>query len=159
MFERFTKEARAAVEAATREAQRRGEGYVGTQHMLLGILAQRESSAAFAVGVALDDARAALHAADVEALAAVGVTGDALDPVAGRPRRKDLPFTSGARASLTRALRNAVQRGERSILVDHLLLGILDGGPGDPAVRLLSRLGTDADEVRRALPAPVRRAG
>ena len=159
MFERFTKEARAAVEAAVGEAHRRGEDYVGTEHLLLGILTRPESTAAFAVGATLDDARAALHAADVEALAAVGVTAGGLDPVVGRRRRRHLPFTSGAKASLNSALRNALQRGDRSIFVEHLLLGIVDGGPGDPGVRLLSRLGTDADGVRRALPAPTRRAG
>lgn len=168
MFERFTRDARAVVTAALAEAGHRGERHIGTEHLLLGVLASPDrlaGAALAAAGLDLAAARRALDATDDEALAAVGVdtavlapprTADAADPGGRRPRwrRSHRPFTGGAKQVLEGALRQAVGLGHRWIGTEHLLLALTARAEPDPAVRLLARLDVDpaavhADVVRR----------
>jgi ATP-dependent Clp protease ATP-binding subunit ClpA len=142
VFERFTERARQAVVFAQEEARRLQHNYVGTEHLLLGLLAEREGLAARvldALGVRLDETRA-----DVEA--AVG-RGSAVP--AGQT-----PFTPRAKKTLERALREALSLKHQYIGTEHILLGLARGDEG-VAVDLLRARGLDGDrvrgEVRRAL--------
>jgi ATP-dependent Clp protease ATP-binding subunit ClpA len=157
VFERFTKEAKLAVRSAMTEAEMRGDEYVGTEHLLLGVLVA-DPLLADALSADLTVAREALHRADLEALAAAGVTLAPLDPLAGAARRRHLTFTSGARTALRRTLDEAVRCGERRLTPRHLLLAILAADRRDPARLLLGRLDVDVDAVRRRLGEGRRRA-
>jgi ATP-dependent Clp protease ATP-binding subunit ClpA len=165
MFERFTSQARAVVTVAVSEAQRRRDRHVGTEHVLLGAIATDDPLAGPVIadaGMDLQRARAALDAGDLDALSAVGVEIRELprpepDPPArgpfGRFRRPSghLPFTGGAKHTLERALRHALQRGDRHIGVEHILLALTDCPPRDPAHQLLAALHADPAAVRADL--------
>jgi len=154
MFERFTRAARFVVTSAVAEAQRRGDRRVGTEHLLLGVLHERESAAARALGVDLGSAREALDSLDAEALKAVGIDAGAASAAAAvPPARGRLPFTSAAKGALQQALAEAVRDRSRRIGPTHLLLGLLgDGGTAasgtpNPAADVLTHLGVDAATV------------
>jgi hypothetical protein len=112
MFERFTHQARAVVTVAVREAERRRDHHVGTEHLLLGVIAADDPLTAPVIagaGMDLQRGRQALDAADRAALAAVGVDVRVLpepepEPLRrgpfGRLRRKHVPFTGGAKQAL-----------------------------------------------------------
>jgi ATP-dependent Clp protease ATP-binding subunit ClpA len=161
MFNRFSRSARAAVVAAVAEAQRRGDARIGTEHLLLGLLHEADSVAVRAIGVDLDSARRALQALDVEALAAVGIEVEIeVDVEVGVEAQPTLPstkfagqrsFTAAARDALRRTLVEAHRQRARQLSPTHLLLALLDGGPRDPAIQLLTRLGVDAAVVRSQL--------
>ena len=153
MFNRFSKSARAAVAAAVNEARRRGDTRTGTEHLLLGLLHEADSSAVQAIGVDLDSARRVLQTMDVEALAAVGVEVDVAE-LHTRPATRSSghrPFTAAARDVLRRTLAEAQRRGDRRLESVHLLLALLDCAPRDPACQLLGRLGVDPSVVRARL--------
>ena len=158
MFEGFTKDARAAVIAATSIAEENGTGWVGREHLLVG-LASVEEPVLTAAGLTSAHLRAALPAVtqqdpDADALAAIGIDLDAireaveqdLGPDAWkaaapprRPREGGLlgrllpshrPFTSGARKSLELTLREALADGSKELTCTHMLRGLLrDPGP------------------------------
>jgi ATP-dependent Clp protease ATP-binding subunit ClpA len=154
VFNRFSKNARAVVVAAVAEAGRRGDRRVGTEHLLLGLLHDPHSTAALALAVDLESARAALHALDVAALAAVGVEVDPSEIPAGRRAASGhLPFTSAAKASLVRTLQEATRRKEPRLEPTHLLLALLAADRPDPAADLLDRLDVDPTVVRVRLDA------
>lgn len=129
-FQRFTSRARDVVAHAQREAKELGHDAVGTEHLLLGLLAA-EGAAAKAL------AAAGIEADAVRALAG---TGDA-EP--GRPG-----FSRHAKRALEAALREAIARGDRHIGDEHILLALAREEDG-----ILSRLGVDPDELERALAA------
>jgi ATP-dependent Clp protease ATP-binding subunit ClpA len=153
MFNQFSKAARAAVAAAVDEAQRRGDARIGTEHLLLGLLHQGESPAVRAVGVDLDSARRALHAMDVDALAAIGIDVSGLDPATPARTRNHRPFTAAAKGVMRRTVAEAQRRRAKRLESTDLLLALLDAGPHDPATELLSRLGVDPAAVRSRLSA------
>ncbi|MDQ1629835.1 MAG: hypothetical protein QOI54_3579 [Actinomycetota bacterium] len=157
MFNRFSRSARAAVQAAVEEAERRGDARVGTEHLLLGILHEAGSSAARVLGVDVVTARAELQAMDVDALASVGIDlGPGNDAfLAPRPSRAGghRPFTSAAKAALVRTLVEAQRRGDRRLEPLHLLLALLDADPREPVARLLARFDVDPAAVRAQLSA------
>lgn len=157
MFERFTHDARATVMGAVGEAERRGDRHVGTEHLLLGAIASAHPivSAALAdAGVDLLRTRSALDACDVAALAAVGVEVRAMPAAADLPARRSYgrvrrsgghrPFTGGAKQVLEAALREALQRGDRHIGSEHILLGLAARPAPDPAHELLNALEVDS---------------
>jgi ATP-dependent Clp protease ATP-binding subunit ClpA len=142
----------AVVRAAAAEARRRGEGYVGTEHLLLGLLVDPIGPGARAIGVEVEEARDALRRLDGQALESVGIIAD-LAPSMGRsPRRRHLPFTNGTKLVLRRAMEEAAGLEERTITLRHLLVGILAAEPPDQAVRLLRFLGRDPEAIRASLP-------
>jgi ATP-dependent Clp protease ATP-binding subunit ClpA len=113
MFERFTPRARRVVVAAQEEARALGHNYIGTEHVLLGLLTEPEGVAARALdgfGITLSGVRA-----DVTAI--VGA-GDA-------PMKGHIPFTPRAKKTLEIALREALELHHNYIGTEHLLLGLM----------------------------------
>jgi ATP-dependent Clp protease ATP-binding subunit ClpA len=127
------------------EAVRRGDRTVGTEHLVLALLADPASPAARALGCDLDSARRALDALDHEALAAVGIqpgitAGSAAARATGRLR-----LTPAAKTVLT-GIRDA--RKSRGAGLGIVLSGLLDLPRPDPAAELLAALGVDARAAR-----------
>jgi ATP-dependent Clp protease ATP-binding subunit ClpA len=136
---------------ATAEAKRRGDRRVGTEHIVLALLADPESVTAQAFGVRPDDARAGLQELDRQALASLGITAELTGPATAVPsRRERLRITPGAKG-VFKGLRQAAN-GER-LGLRHVLLVVLDLQSPDPAADLLDQLGVDRAEVRRRLQA------
>ncbi len=136
MFERFTDRARRVVVLAQEEARLQTHNYIGTEHLLLGIIHEREGVAALALeslGVSLDTARA-------EVLQIVGPHAEA--PVG------HIPFTRRAKKVLELSLREALQLGHNYIGTEHILLGIVREGDGVGA-QVLTKLGVDLPTVRQ----------
>src|SRR5579862_7862382 len=125
MFERFSEEGRQAVVLAQDEARRLQHDYIGTEHLLLGLLREPEGVAARVLGtlgVTLDDARA-----DVARI--IG-SGDEATP-------GQIPFTPRAKKVLELSLREALALDHNSIGTEHLLLGLLREHEGVAARILL----------------------
>jgi len=113
MFERFTPRARRSVVAAQEEARGLGHNYIGTEHVLLGLLSEPEGLAARALGpfgISLATARE-------EVAAKVGA---GTEPVKGH-----IPFTPRAKKTLELALREALQLNHNYIGTEHILLGLI----------------------------------
>jgi hypothetical protein len=135
VFERFTDAARAAVVRAQAEASALDHDHIGTEHLLLGVLDQRESRPARAIesqGLSLADARRR-----VEAIVGRGQ----------RPSAEHIPFTPGAKKVLEYSLREAIQLGHNFIGVEHIALGILREGEG-VACQVLSQAGIEPEALR-----------
>jgi ATP-dependent Clp protease ATP-binding subunit ClpA len=127
------------------EAMRRGDRAVGTEHLVLALLADPASPAAKALGCDLDSARRALEALDHEALAAVGIQpGITAGPVAVRATGR-LRLTPAAKAVLTGIRSARTSRGAGLGIVLSALLGL---PRPDPAAELLAALGVDAQAAR-----------
>jgi ATP-dependent Clp protease ATP-binding subunit ClpA len=165
MFERFTHEARAVVTNALDEAWRRRDRHVGTEHLLLGVIASTNpviTAVLEAAGITLQRARQALDAGDNDALAAVGVDVRTMPtPVPDPPWRRSfarfgrsaghLPFTGGAKRTLEETLRHAVRRNDRRIGTEHILLALTDRSAPDAAHHLLTALHVDVVALRADL--------
>ncbi|WP_033213291.1 Clp protease N-terminal domain-containing protein [Kitasatospora phosalacinea] len=175
MFERFATEARRAVTLAGEEARRMDHDHLGTEHLLLGLLAQPQDPAAELLGRAgldLEGGRRAVLRAlggtdperDAAALAAIGIDlaavraavesrfgPGALDgpPPARRSRWSGPRFTDRGRRVMVLTLRAATGQRARRIETGHLLLGLLREG-GGVAVRVLREQGADLAELERA---------
>jgi ATP-dependent Clp protease ATP-binding subunit ClpA len=177
MFERFTSEAREVVVGAQQQARDLRSDRVGTEHLLLGLLAQRGTPAAAALGrrglsrsaVAADIVRfTGGQELDATALTSLGIDLDAvrssveaafgpgaLDGPGARPARTGhIPFTPRAKKVLELSLREAIAGRSRAITDGHVLLGLIREGEG-LAARVLHDRGVDLpalrDEVRLAL--------
>ena len=138
MFERFTDRARRTVVLAQEEARLLNHNYIGTEHLLLGVIHEGEGVAATALstmGISLDDVRA-----DVEA-----VLGRGEGLVSGH-----IPFTPRAKKVLELSLREALQLGSQYIGTEHILLGLLREGDGVAAQVLVAR-GVDPHRLRNEL--------
>jgi ATP-dependent Clp protease ATP-binding subunit ClpA len=135
MFKRFTKRARMSVVLAQEEARHFNHNYIGTEHLLLGLLRQDEGIAAQALAslnVTLGEARGQL-----ESIVGYGEEGTGAKA----------PFTPRSRKVLELALREALQLGHNYIGTEHILLGLVEESEG-VAARILLNLGVEADEVR-----------
>ncbi|MBI4743849.1 MAG: ATP-dependent Clp protease ATP-binding subunit [Actinobacteria bacterium] len=135
MFERFTERARRVVVYAQEEARQLNQNYIGTEHLLLGLIREEEGVAARALrelGIKLPDLRAKIEQA-------IG-KGDAM--MAGH-----IPFTPRAKKVLELALREALQLGHSYIGTEHILLGLIREGEG-VAAKVLNELGLDLSKVR-----------
>src|SRR5204863_209858 len=146
MFERFTDRARNAVVLAQEEARRLDHNYIGTEHILLGLLRDPDSVAGRALvrlGVSLDATRNA-----VEEIIGRG----------GTAPEGHIPFTPRAKKVLELSLREALQLGHNYIGTEHILLGLVREGDGVAAQILLRRAGS-LERVREAVMTEVGRAG
>ena len=136
MFERFTERARKVVVLAQNEAGRLRHGYIGTEHLLLGLIREEEGVAARALtaaGITLDGVREQVETA-------VGYGKE--------PAGAQAPFTQRAKNALEASLKEAIGMGHNYIGTEHLLLGLLRG-PEDSAAKMISNLGADPEVVRR----------
>jgi ATP-dependent Clp protease ATP-binding subunit ClpC len=138
MFERFTDRARRVVVFAQEEALRLNHNYIGTEHVLLGLIREEEGVAARALvslGVSLDETR------------------DKIEEVIGRGQDAPgghVPFTPRAKKVLELALREALTLGHNYIGTEHILLGLIREGEG-VAAQVLVHFGTDLRQVRNAV--------
>ncbi len=135
MFQRFTDRARRAVHLAEEEARLLRHNYVGTEHLLLGLLYEGEGVAAKALeslGISLQEVRGQVEE----------IIGHGQSLVAGQ-----VPFTPRAKKALELSLREALALGHHYIGTEHLLLGLLREGEGI-AAQVLARLGADHARVR-----------
>jgi ATP-dependent Clp protease ATP-binding subunit ClpC len=135
VFERFTERARQVVVLAQDEARGLGHNYIGTEHLLLGLLREEEGIAARVLeglDVELDDVRA--HVSRI-----VG-QGDEVTP-------GQVPFTPRAKKVLELSLREALALEHNYIDTEHVLLGIVREGDG-VAAHILRELGADDEKVR-----------
>jgi FolB domain-containing protein len=136
MSERFTERACKVVVLAQEEARHFNHNYIGTEHLLLGLLREDEGVAARALGslnVTLDEVRE-----QVESIVGYGEEGTG----------GQAPFTPRSKKVLELALREALQLGHNYIGTEHILLGLVRESEG-VAARVLSNLGVDPDKVRR----------
>jgi ATP-dependent Clp protease ATP-binding subunit ClpC len=136
MFERFTERARKVVVLAQEEARHFNHNYIGTEHLLLGLLREDEGVAARALSslnVTLDEVRE-----QVESIVGYGEEGTGAQA----------PFTPRSKKVLELALREALQLGHNYIGTEHILLGLVRESEG-VAARVLSNLDVDPDKVRR----------
>lgn len=138
MFERFTDRARRVVVLAQEESQRLSHNYIGSEHLLLGLLAEREGVAA-----------RALESLNVTLTAAREQVEEIIGPGQQTPRGH-IPFTPRAKKILELSLREALTMGSEVIDTEHLLLGLIDEGDGVGA-QILQRLGATAQAVREAV--------
>ena len=128
---------------ARNEAIRRGDRTIGTEHLVLALLADPASRAATALGCDLESARRALDVLDRQALAAIGLSpGTTAGPVAVRTAGR-LRLTPAAKA-VVGGVRDAGQERGLGILLD----GLLDLARPDPAAELLAALGVEAGATR-----------
>lgn len=135
MFERFTNQSRRVVVLAQEEARMLDHNYIGTEHLLLGLLNEGRGSAA-----------RALEAMDVTLQAA----RDQVIEIIGRGQAQPsghIPFTPRAKKSLELSLREALQLGDGYIGTGHLLLGLIHQGD-NVAVKILDSLGADLKDLR-----------
>jgi ATP-dependent Clp protease ATP-binding subunit ClpC len=137
MFERFTDRARRVVVLAQEEARELGHTYIGTEHILLGLLREPESVAARALealGIGLDAVRQQVRE----------IIGQG--EIATLPSH--IPFTPRAKKVLELSLREALQLGHNYIGTEHILLGLIREGEG-VAAQVLVKLGADLNRVRQ----------
>ena len=136
MFERFTERARRAVVLAQEEARKLDHGYIGTEHLLLGLIREGEGVAA----KALESLGISLKTVREQVVARVG-RGQ-------RPPSGHIPFTERAKRVLELSLRESGQLGHRYIGTEHVLLAIVREGDGI-AAQVLTGLGADLGRVRQ----------
>ena len=138
MFERFTDRARRVIVLAQEEARMLNHNYIGTEHILLGLIHEGEGVAAKALesmGISLEDVRK-----EVEELIGPG----------SQPPSGHIPFTPRAKKVLELSLREGLQMGHKYIGTEFLLLGLVREGEG-VAARVLVKLGADLPRVRQTV--------
>ena len=138
MFERFTDRARRVVVLAQDEARRLNQNYIGTEHLLLGLIHEGDGIAARALetmGISLEAVRAQV----------IEIIGEGEQPTTGH-----IPFTPRARKVLEFSMREALQLGHNYIGTEHILLGLLREGDG-VAAQVLIKLGADLNNVRQTV--------
>ncbi|GAA1755522.1 hypothetical protein GCM10009734_74660 [Nonomuraea bangladeshensis] len=138
MFERFTDRARRVVVLAQEEARTMNHGYIGTEHILLGLIAEGEGLAALVLessGVEQDRVRAFVERETEHD---------------GRPPSGHIPFTPGAKKVLELSLREALQLRHNYIGTEHILLGLIREGEGLAAQALVDA-GADLAGLRQRL--------
>ncbi|MEM9034609.1 MAG: ATP-dependent Clp protease ATP-binding subunit [Actinomycetota bacterium] len=136
MFERFTDRARRVVVLAQEEARLLNHNYIGTEHILLGLIHEGEGVAAKALeslGISLEAVRS-----QVEEIIGQG----------GASPSGHIPFTPRAKKVLELSLREALQLGHNYIGTEHILLGLIREGEG-VAAQVLVKLGADLSRVRQ----------
>lgn len=138
MFEKFTDKARKVLVLAQEEAQMLNQPYVGTEHMLLGLIREGE-------GVAAEALRKLSVTYEEAMLQIKHLTEQEMPPAAGH-----VPYTPRAKRVLESAYREALQMGRNYISTEHLLLGIVREGNG-VAMQALAKMGVEADQVRETV--------
>jgi ATP-dependent Clp protease ATP-binding subunit ClpC len=145
MFERFTDQARRVVVQAQEEARMLGHNYIGTEHILLGLLSEHEGPAAQvlgSLGINQDTAREQV----------VEIAGAGTGQLSGH-----VPFTPRTKKVLELSLREAQRLGDDYIGTEHILLGLVREGDGVGA-QVLERQGASLDRVQAQVLATVRTA-
>ncbi|HJW76508.1 MAG TPA: ATP-dependent Clp protease ATP-binding subunit [Thermoleophilia bacterium] len=149
MFERFTERARQVVVLAQEEARALKHNYIGTEHLLLGLLREEEGVAARvleSLEISVEEVRAAV----------VRIVGSGEETPTGQ-----IPFTPRAKKVLELALREALSLGHNYIGTEHILLGLIREDEG-VAARILLDLDAEPDKIRnevmRTLSGPARRS-
>ena len=135
MFEKFSDRARRVVVLSQEEARLLNHNYIGTEHILLGLVHEDEGVAARALkslNIRLDAVRG-----EVEEIIGQG----------GSPPSDHIPFTPRAKKVLELSLREAIQLGHNYIGTEHILLGLVREGEG-VACQVLVKLGADLPKVR-----------
>src|SRR4030043_81337 len=135
MFERFTERARKVVVKAQDEARFLKQNYIGTEHILLGLINEKEGMAArvvYELNVSFDDIRSGVREVVNEG------TSESYEHI---------PFTPRAKKVLELSLREALQMGHNYIGTEHILLGLLREGEG-VAARVLNSIGVTLDNVK-----------
>jgi ATP-dependent Clp protease ATP-binding subunit ClpC len=138
MFERFTDRARRVVVLAQEEARMLNHNYIGTEHILLGLVRESEGIAAKALeslGISLEAVRSQVEE----------IIGQGESPPAGH-----IPFTPRAKKVLELSLREALQLGHNYIGTEHILLGLIREGEG-VAAQVLQKLGADLKRSRETV--------
>ncbi len=138
MFERFTDRARRVVVLAQEEARLLNHNYIGTEHILLGLIHEGEGVAAKALeslGINLDNVRSQV----------IEIIGQGQQAPSGH-----IPFTPRAKKVLELSLREALQLGHNYIGTEHILLGLIREGEG-VAAQVLQKLGADLPKVRQTV--------
>ena len=136
MFERFTDRARRVVVLAQEEAKMLNHNYIGTEHILLGLIHEGEGVAAKALeslGISLDAVREQVQ----------DIIGQGQQQPTGH-----IPFTPRAKKVLELSLREALQLSHSYIGTEHILLGLIREGEG-VAAQVLVKLGADLNRVRQ----------
>ncbi len=136
MFERFTDRARRVVVLAQEEARMLNHNYIGTEHILLGLIHEGEGVAAKgleALGISLEGVRSQVEE----------IIGQGQQAPSGH-----IPFTPRAKKVLELSLREALQLGHSYIGTEHILLGLIREGEG-VAAQVLVKLGADLNRVRQ----------
>jgi ATP-dependent Clp protease ATP-binding subunit ClpC len=136
VFERFTDRARRVVVLAQEEARMLNHNYIGTEHILLGLIHEGEGVAAKALeslGISLDAVRQQVEE----------IIGQGQQAPSGH-----IPFTPRAKKVLELSLREALQLGHNYIGTEHILLGLIREGEG-VAAQVLVKLGADLNKVRQ----------
>ena len=136
MFERFTDRARRVVVLAQEEARMLNHNYIGTEHILLGLIHEGEGVAAKgleSLGISLEGVRAQVEE----------IIGQGQQAPSGH-----IPFTPRAKKVLELSLREALQLGHNYIGTEHILLGLIREGEG-VAAQVLVKLGADLNRVRQ----------
>ena len=136
MFERFTDRARRVVVLAQEEARMLNHNYIGTEHILLGLIHEGEGVAAKALeslGISLEAVRQQVEE----------IIGQGQQAPSGH-----IPFTPRAKKVLELSLREALQLGHNYIGTEHILLGLIREGDG-VAAQVLVKLGADLNRVRQ----------
>ncbi len=136
MFEKFTDKARRVVVLAQEEAKLLNHNYIGTEHILLGLIHEGEGVAAKALealGINLEQVREQVQ----------DIIGQGQQAPSGH-----IPFTPRAKKVLELSLREALQLGHSYIGTEHLLLGLIREGEG-VAAQVLTKLGADTNKVRQ----------
>jgi ATP-dependent Clp protease ATP-binding subunit ClpC len=137
MFGRFTDEARRVLDLALDEARTLNSNRIGTEHILLGLVQERDGIAAEAldsVGISLDAVRQQIQE----------ITGQGQEA----PAPSHQQYTLRAKRALDLSLREALQLGHHHIGTEHILLGLLRDGEG-PAAQVLIELGADLTLIRQ----------
>lgn len=135
MFERFTDRARRVIVLAQDEAKMLNHNYIGTEHILLGLIHEGEGVAAKALeqmGISLEAVREQV----------IEIIGQGSTPPTGH-----IPFTPRAKKVLEYSLREALQMNHSYIGTEHILLGLIREGEG-VAAQVLIKLGADLNRVR-----------
>ncbi len=138
MFERFTDRARRVVVLAQEEARMLNHNYIGTEHILLGLIHEGEGVAA----KALESMNISLEAVRQQVEEIIG-QGQAAPT-------GHIPFTPRAKKVLELSLREALQLGHNYIGTEHILLGLIREGEG-VAAQVLQKLGADLNRVRQTV--------
>ncbi|MBA2696291.1 MAG: NDP-hexose 4-ketoreductase, partial [Actinobacteria bacterium] len=138
MFERFTDRARRVVVLAQEEARMLNHNYIGTEHILLGLIHEGEGVAAKALeslGISLDAVREQVQE----------IIGQGQQSPTGH-----IPFTPRAKKVLELSLREGLQLGHNYIGTEHILLGLIREGEG-VAAQVLQKLGAELQKVRQTV--------
>ncbi|MGA9596212.1 MAG: ATP-dependent Clp protease ATP-binding subunit [Acidimicrobiia bacterium] len=138
MFERFTDRARRVVVLAQEEARLLNHNYIGTEHILLGLIHEGEGVAARgleSLGISLESVRSQV----------VEIIGQGSQAPSGH-----IPFTPRAKKVLELSLREALQLGHNYIGTEHILLGLIREGEG-VAAQVLQKLGAELHKVRQTV--------